>query len=561
MSASTIQNRESFGVIMSQVVSTELKTDVLVVGGGIAGVFAAVNAARQGAKVVMADKGKVGLSGMSIWADTFCVFHEASGHRAEDWHEAVAMNGDYINNPDYLDMLIEDSSARWNDLLEWGAIGNDKFGMALRKQIKSNNITAVERTMLTDLLVQDGRAAGAMGFSIDRPECICITAKAVIMCAGAGGYKPHGFPISNMTFDGDGMAYRAGLAIRGKEFSDTHHTNAAHPGYSWGIGDIKWGPGIVQTGPPWKPKPGELRGLSLEPYYQVHEGKAPIIMNPPMGGPQGPYPGFQYRGAHPGPQVTVGGGSTGMAVHKAEGIVPADGNCRTALPGLFAAGDALSSMLCGGRYSGIGFSFAGSAVQGYRAGKLAADYAIQTSPARVKKQKINHVQDGIFRPLYRDHGFTPAWTTQMLQATMFPYYILYIKQKDRLMGALSNILFLSEHCVPKLYAQDLHELRLAHETRNMILNAEMKLRTSLFRKESRGMHYREDYPARNDDKYLAWIHVFKGQNGDMKTRKVSVPEKWRPSRDVLYEDRYVHRFPGEMEYLEHKRLKHGDRKD
>ena len=43
------------------------------------------------------------------------------------------------------------------------------------------------------------------------------------------------------------------------------------------------------------------------------------------------------------------------------------------------------------------------------------------------------------------------------------------------------------------------ELRLAHETENMLLNAEMKLRASLSRTESRGTHYREDYPARDDD--------------------------------------------------------------
>ncbi len=99
---------------MSQVAITKCSTDVLIIGGGIAGVFAAVNAAQQGVRVVIADKGKVGLSGMTVWADTFCVFDGTAGHRAEDWHEAVSVNGDYINNRDYLDMMITDSAARWN---------------------------------------------------------------------------------------------------------------------------------------------------------------------------------------------------------------------------------------------------------------------------------------------------------------------------------------------------------------------------------------------------------------------------------------------------------------
>jgi len=533
------------------------ETDVLVIGGGIAGIFAAVSASRKGARALIVDKGRVGLSGMSIWADTFCVFDEREGHSAEQWHRAVATNGDYVNNRDYLDMLIEDSAARWRDLNDWDAIGTDKFGYALRRQVKAHKIQKIDRTMLTDLLVEDGRAVGAMGFSLDKPMCVAVTARAVVMCAGAGGYRPHGFPISNMTFDGDAMAYRAGLAIRGKEFSDPHLTNAAHPGYSWGIGDIKWGPGIVKTGPPSIPRTEEKRGLSLEPYFQAHEGKAPVVMNPPMGGPQGPYPGFKYRGEHPGPQEMVGGAATGMAVHKAEGIVPADSRCRTHMPGLFAAGDALSSMLCGARYAGIGFSFAGSAVQGFRAGEVAADFALGGMQARIVESRIKEKARDIFWPLGRTKGFTPRWVTQMLQAAMFPYYILYVKREDRLKGALANIEFLREHCVPRMYARDLHELRLVHETGNMVLNAEMKLRASLFRKESRGMHYREDYPARDDERFLAWVHVFKRQDGSMKLKKVPVPRKWRPLPELTYAERYVYRFPGEMEFLGKRRREQG----
>jgi len=100
---------------------------------------------------------------------------------------------------------------------------------------------------------------------------------------------------------------------------------------------------------------------------------------------------------------------------------------------------------------------------------------------------------------------------------------------------------------PKL-ANDTHELRLAHETRNMILNAEMKLRASLFRTESRGAHYREDYPARNDKEWLAWVII--SLDGDkMKLYKKPLPESWKPDPSVPYERRYRMRFPGELEYL------------
>ena len=65
----------------------------------------------------------------------------------------------------------------------------------------------------------------------------------------------------------------------------------------------------------------------------------------------------------------------------------------------------------------------------------------------------------------------------------------------------------------------MHELRLAHETANMVLNAETKLRASLMRTESRGSHYREDYPNRNDDEWLAWIKIHSGEDGRMALTK------------------------------------------
>ena len=67
--------------------------------------------------------------------------------------------------------------------------------------------------------------------------------------------------------------------------------------------------------------------------------------------------------------------------------------------------------------------------------------------------------------------------------------------------------FVNEHLVPKLTAKDGHEWRLAHETRNMALIAEMRLRASLFRTESRGTHLREDFPKRMDPEWLAWVKI------------------------------------------------------
>ena len=119
----------------------------------------------------------------------------------------------------------------------------------------------------------------------------------------------------------------------------------------------------------------------------------------------------------------------------------------------------------------------------------------------------------VYAPTERKSGFSPRWVTQLLQNTMMPYFVLFIKHGERLKAALTIVEFLRDHLVPKMIVKDAHELRLAHETGNMVLNAEMILRSALFRTESRGLHYREDYPRRDDSTWLAWVKVKEGQDG------------------------------------------------
>ena len=219
------------------------------------------------------------------------------------------------------------------------------------------------------------------------------------------------------------------------------------------------------------------------------------------------------------------------------------------VPGLWAAGDGLASMLCGASYAGVGLSSSGSAVQGARAGLGAATYASKTSAPTISDAALDGIRSQVLAPRERESGYSPAWVTQLLQNAMFPYYVLQVKKQDRLEAALTQIMFLQEHMVPMLVASDTHELKLAHETRNMLLNAEMKLRASLMRTESRGTHYREDYPARDDENWLAWVLIEQGEDGAMTLRKEEIPDKWKPDMTIDYRTRYASRFPGELAYL------------
>jgi succinate dehydrogenase/fumarate reductase flavoprotein subunit len=72
----------------------------------------------------------------------------------------------------------------------------------------------------------------------------------------------------------------------------------------------------------------------------------------------------------------------------------------------------------------------------------------------------------------------------------------------------------------------------------------MILRASLFRTESRGGHFREDYPRRDDPAWLAWVKL-KEEKGEMKVSREPIPQKWWPDLSRPYEERYPRMFPGE----------------
>ena len=175
--------------------------------------------------------------------------------------------------------------------------------------------------------------------------------------------------------------------------------------------------------------------------------------------------------------------------------------------------------MAGGIYTQIGSSLAGSAVQGAIAAKAAADYCKEMELPGISSAKINKVREEILAPLKREAGYGPAWVTQTLQGIMIPNFILYIKKEKLMQAALAYIEELRDHHMPLLRAADMHELRLAHATSNMIISAEMKLTASLLRTESRCSHYRLDYPEADHENWDAWINIFKGIDGSMKLEK------------------------------------------
>ncbi|MBU0945880.1 MAG: FAD-binding protein [Proteobacteria bacterium] len=521
-------------------------TDVLVIGGGMAGLFAAVKAHDAGAKVTLVSKGRLGSSGQTPFAKGIFAY-DASKEKVslDEFVETVSRSALGTNNPAYTRQMAEHSLARVNELREWGFFDSPLYNNCFNKPIKERDISVLERIVITHLIKENGRIAGAAGFSLDEEKTHILQAKSVILCTGAGGFKPNGFPICDLTHDGTVMAYNIGAKVTGKEWNDGHpgqSTNAAACFDGWhGMFERKPGTTGVEV----------HHDLGVDLNYIAYMAGGPLAGGPPgMGSNKrlagGPYTPTEFDrsssgngdGARPGPPPNhgggppkegggppgmsgspVGGSSAGMAIHKSEGLVPINDKCESTIPGLYAAGDALGSYMAGAIYTQVGSSLAGSAVQGAIAADAAAEYCKRIDIKGVSKKRIKEIQEEILAPLKREAGYSPAWVTQTLQGVMIPNFIIYIKKENLLKAALAYIEELRDHHMPMLRAADMHELRLAYETRNMIISAEMKLKASIMRKESRCSHYRLDYPDLDDKNWQAWINIFKGPDGSMKLEK------------------------------------------
>ena len=532
---------------------TQKEVDVLIIGSGMAGLFAAVKAHDAGAKVMMVSKGGLGTSGQTPFAKGIFSYDEKNEKLSlDEFVEKVSRSALGTNNKTFTKQMAQHSKQRVQELKDWGFFESALYNKAFTKPMEERSIPLLERTMITHLIKEDGKIAGAAGFSLDEEEIYTFKAKSVILCTGAGGFKPNGFPMQDLTHDGTIMAYNIGAKVTGKEWNDGHPASSENSADSFG----NWHDMFEQK--PSTTKVEVHHDLGVDMNYMAYATGNAVKMGPPgmmnikvEGGPStpkefqrvaqaGPKAGHEDergpRGNHkdgmpphmhkdrkgPPPGMSgssVGGSSAGLAIHKSEGLVPINEFCESTIKGLYAAGDALGSYMSGGIYTQIGSSLAGSAVQGAIAGEASAKYSKSIKMPKISNKKIAKIKKEILAPLKKEAGYSPAWVTQTLQGIMIPNFVLYIKKENMLKGALAYVEELEESHLPHLKAKDFHELRLAHETVNMIISAKMKLKASLLRKESRCSHFRLDYPKVDNKNWQAWINIYKSKKGKMKFEK------------------------------------------
>jgi succinate dehydrogenase/fumarate reductase flavoprotein subunit len=115
----------------------------------------------------------------------------------------------------------------------------------------------------------------------------------------------------------------------------------------------------------------------------------------------------------------------------------------------------------------------------------------------------------------------PGDAISALQEVIAPIKYNLRRNNERLNESIDRVKELNEK-IPELTAKDLHYLSKCHEVKSMVLCAELTFRAALMREESRGSHFREDYPNRDDKNWLKWIII--KQDGDkMKLSTKPIP--------------------------------------
>ena len=182
------------------ITNTDHTTDVLVIGGGMAGLFAAVKAHDAGAATMIVSKGRLGSSGLTPFGKGFFVFDPATeAGTIDDFVDTVSRSALGTNNRVYTRQLAEHSMDRAAELRDWGFFDQTLANRPFMRPIEERDIPLLERVHITHLIKENGRIAGAAGFRLDAEATVTIRAKSVILCTGAGGFKPNGFPLGDLT--------------------------------------------------------------------------------------------------------------------------------------------------------------------------------------------------------------------------------------------------------------------------------------------------------------------------------------------------------------------------
>ena len=510
-----------------------LQADVLVIGSGAAGMYAAIAAARGGAEVLLVDRSLIGRGGATVMAQ-MTVAVAVGEEEPDHWEHHLADTleaGRGLCDPALSQLLCEDGPACIRELDDWGigwarrdghlaqvhAPGHDRkrcvyvdflnTGPAVSKTLRARvqrtaEVQRVGELVVIDLAMQDGVCVGVHAVHVSSGNAVPIAAKATIVATGGLTrlYARNSASI-NMGGDGYALALRAGAALIDMEFVQFFPIGHLAPRLV-GMDPIMWDPFRYKLGGRLLNR--EMREFLPEEgrYTSARDLATYAILKEVAAGRGSPHGGawlsFQHcsepvlreafgpvidRLAANGIDLTREPIEVAPIAHYHMGGIRVDSDMQTSLPHLFAAGEAVGGANGANRLSGNAITEA--VTFGRRAGIRAAALAART-PLPTLTAPPQHSPP---RP-----RINPAAEIVRLQALMNEH-VGPLRTRDGLEQALEAITGLAALCgeLPAPRAGLDPEWMDLHDLRNMRLVAECVARGALERTESRGAHQREDF--------------------------------------------------------------------
>ena len=497
------------GPALSNAVLT-LDADVLVLGGGPAGTWAAWTAAVRGARVILADKGYCGSSGATAPSGTgvwYVAPEEGLREAARASREGL---GGHLADRRWMDRVLDQTHESVDRIAAWGypfprdehgvehktSLQGPEYMRLMRKRVRAAGVRIFDHSPALELLVDDGEVVGARGVSRQTGERWAVNAAAVVIATGGCAFLSNALGCNVLTGDGGLFAAEAGAELSGMEFSNAYGLSAAFSSVTKSA-FYRYGSFYYEDGRPIDGA-GSASGRSViaktlltQPVYCQLDRAAEAIRPLLRASQPNFFVPFDRRGIDPLTQrfpVTLRLEGT---VRGTGGVRIVDERCATSVPGLFAAGDAATrELICGGFTGGGSHNAAWAMSSGHWAGQGAALRAKASSSTR--RQGHGAGQAGL-------HASTaatldPSAVIAEVQAEVFPYDRNLFRTQRGLRESLSRLdaLWTELDARPK---QDAFSVVRGREAAGMVATARWMYRAASQRTESRGMHKHLDYPS------------------------------------------------------------------
>jgi succinate dehydrogenase/fumarate reductase flavoprotein subunit len=400
--------------------------------------------------------------------------------------------------------------------------------VALARQLDAHDVEIHEQVFVTDLLTEDGACRGALALGPDG-QVLAYRARAVVL--GAGGarqiYPAEGRRVIDTTGDGYAMATRAGAELTNMEYAQ--FMLHLQPGSAFSVPGSFWmlyprllnrhGQDVLASYlPPGVSGEQAMYERTLHYPFSCRDRSCWLDVaiasevgagrGTPEGGLFLDFSGADLRRFVPSrPQhipedrarpvvLPEGPVQVRSVAHAINGGVRIDECAASTVRGLYAAGEVAAGPHGADRLGGG--MVTNCQVYGQRAGQFAAEYALCADGGDLGRACLE-------APLarLRQYGGGEREAEQVLAALQKAagLNLTVVRNEAGLRALLGQIKELARECLPQVAIRDAHDLRRAIEVENSLLTAELMARAAWMRRESRGSHFRDDYPRQDDQRW------------------------------------------------------------